>query len=154
MLTKAGGSRPAPLWVWLCLVDSSLHSPDPGIQIFQTPWSWALCFWSHALTGASFWVNSFGSSQAPAGSELRSAVKTHTQVNREQQDEDYTDASILPPVGMWNKNWIYMRGNEIYTILKGKGLESNSAKANKNEKKWALVMLNVCSSKCIWSLRE
>ena len=44
------------------------------------------------------------SGQAPAGSELRSAVKTHTQVNREQQDEDYPDASILLPVGMLNKN--------------------------------------------------
>jgi len=28
-----------------------------------------------------------------------------------------------------------MRENEIYTILKGKGLESSLAKANKNEKK-------------------
>lgn len=44
------------------------------------------------------------SGQAPAGSELRSAVKTHTQVNREQQDGNYPDASILPPRGMWNKN--------------------------------------------------
>lgn len=43
-------------------------------------------------------------SQAPAGSELRSAVTTHTQDNREQQDEDCPDASILPPKGMWNKN--------------------------------------------------
>lgn len=43
-------------------------------------------------------------SQAPAGSELRSAAKTHTQDNREQQDEDYPDASILPPRGMWNKH--------------------------------------------------